>query len=133
MRFDKYLALEFEDRGRGPRYDCWGLVRLILVEEFGIRVPSLAHDYRSAFDGKQIAAVIQAEELRSWELVEAPQAGDVVTLRIAGRPWHCGLMISADRFIHIEPTAGVAIERIDSAMWARRIDGYHRHRSGGDA
>ncbi len=44
-----YIGLPFLERGRDPKkgLDCWGLVRLILREQFDHRLPSYTEFYDS--------------------------------------------------------------------------------------
>jgi cell wall-associated NlpC family hydrolase len=54
-----YIGLPFLVRGRDARgCDCWGLVRLVLGERFGIEVPSYAGDYETIEDHGRLAALV---------------------------------------------------------------------------
>jgi len=64
--------------------------------------------------------------------VDRPQAFDLVILNIAARPWHCGVMVAPDRFLHVMPPGPrgptfSCIERIDSPRWQARVEGFYRH------
>lgn len=128
---NKYVGLEFEDCGRGPRYDCWGLVRHVYAEQFNISLPSYVGDYSSCADGTEIESLLRVERETVWVPVETPDCGDVVILRIRGLPWHCGMMLDAQRFLHVARGVNACIDRLDSPRWERRIDGLYRHVSMG--
>jgi cell wall-associated NlpC family hydrolase len=67
-----WIGLPWADRGRGPQaYDCWGLVRAVLAEQFALEVPDFSQKYgrsRSA----SAASVIDAERL-DWQRVATNQ------------------------------------------------------------
>ncbi|NMW24197.1 hypothetical protein HFP05_07300, partial [Rhodanobacter denitrificans] len=62
-----------------------------------------------------------------WQRTAQPRAGDLLILRIAMRPWHCGLMLNSAQFLHAAPNDSTVIERLDRPQWARRIEGIYRH------
>lgn len=125
--FDRYIGLEFEDKGRGPRFDCWGLVRLFNQQEFALEMPSYVGAYDTCMDGQEIESLMRHERETTWKPVQDGQCGDVVILRMQGRPWHCGVMLDQVRFLHIMPGINSVIERITAPLWVRRIDGIYRH------
>ncbi|GAA0694598.1 C40 family peptidase [Dyella marensis] len=122
-----YVGLPYADKGRTrDGADCWGGVRLVLAEVFGLLLPDYGDAYPSAEDRAAVAGAVAAGLAAGWEPVSAPAAGDLLILRIAGRPWHCGILVTADRFLHWPPRATSCIERLDSPQWARRIEGVYR-------
>lgn len=128
MNLARYQNLEYEDCGRGPKYDCWGLTQFFYHEEFGIALPSYVGAYCSSLEGEEVSKLIANESATSmWREVSSPQFGDVVILRVRGLPWHCAVMVENNRFLHIVKGINSCIERLDSSLWNRRIDGYFRH------
>lgn len=129
-----YIGIPYKDKGRDRSgCDCWGLVRLILGEVFGISVPSYAGDYVEASDSSSVTEAVQQGLRDGWRKVEGARGGDLLILRIAGRPWHCGLLVTPRLFLHApakdrggRPLLS-CIDRLDSPMWARRISGIYRH------
>ncbi|MDH3997703.1 MAG: C40 family peptidase [Desulfuromonadales bacterium] len=123
-----YIGMPFLDHGRDAQgCDCWGLVRLVLAEQFEIDVPSYGTAYsdcKSAEIGPHIDDVA-----KDWRQVEdeAAQPGDVVVLRIAGQPWHVGLVIEAGMMLHVERGLDACLERYDGPHWSKRLVGIYRH------
>ena len=130
----RWIGVPYRDKGRGPdAFDCWGLVRAILRAERGLPLPDYADAYTTADAPDSVARAVAAGLADGWREMAEPQAFDLLILRIAGRPWHCALMLTREQFIHCPPPAphgvqtGACIERLDAPRWARRIDGFWRH------
>jgi cell wall-associated NlpC family hydrolase len=124
-----YIGLPFRDHGRDRAgLDCWGLVRLVLAEQFGVAVPSYAGEYMRTSQAAKIGALIQREALL-WEPVPAgaERCGDVAVLRVRGRPMHVGLVLGDRHMLHIEWGINSVIERYASPRWAERVAGFYRH------
>lgn len=125
--FSKYIGIEFEQRGRGPRFDCWGLAVKVLDDEFGIsNLPSLASEYTESRD-RAVPGLFDREIADSWRPVENPEPGDVAVFNMAGLPAHVGVMIDKKRMIHTIKGAASCIERIDSLRWKGKFEGFYRH------
>jgi cell wall-associated NlpC family hydrolase len=137
-KYVEYTA--FADHGRGEpldlgpvairTYDCWGLVRAVLAEHFGIAdLPDYGNAYLAANDGKSVAAAVELGKQDSgWQKVEFlhEQPGDVIMLKLAGRPWHCGIIVADPWFLHITPGAGATLEQWTRPLWLGRIEGFYR-------
>lgn len=123
----RYVGLSYQDCGRTRAgLDCWGLVRLALEAEFGIQgLPDFAGQYSRSRD--RAIPQIFADELRKWHRVEAPVAGDIVVLRLNGRPWHVGLMVSQETMLTIDRGTLSCLERLESPRWTGRLDGFYRY------
>lgn len=122
----KYIGAEFEDRGRGPRYDCWGLVRAVLAAEFGKLLPSFDDEYRDTTDSGAIARIITAE-LAHWQRVTERRVGDVVLFRLRGKRLHIGILVSPTAMLHCMRGVNACIERIDTPVWSPVLEGVYRH------
>ena len=48
FNWSAFVGLPWEDRGRGPAYDCWGLVVAAFKAGAGIELPSHADEYVTA-------------------------------------------------------------------------------------
>jgi lipoprotein Spr len=129
MRVSAYMGVPWEDRGRGlDGCDCWGWVRLVLAGEAGVDLP-LYGDYETAADRAEVAGVVSGA-VGAFDPVPLGQErpGDLVLLRIAGKPCHIGVLLDGRRMAHMWPRAGVLLEKLDGPRWARRVDGYYRPR-----
>lgn len=123
-----YVGIPYLDKGRDRAgIDCWGVVRLVLREVFHVELPSYDETYCDGDDWQAIGTAVRAGLLHGWRRVERPQAGDLLVLAIARRPWHCALMLDAVHFLHAAPGDSTVIDRLDSQRWARRIEGIYRH------
>lgn len=123
-----WIGLPYVDKGRGPKaFDCWGIVRAALLAAYGLALPSYADSYTVASDHRSVTAAVQAGLLDGWRAVARPQAGDIVILNVGNRPWHCGLVVADNLFLHIQPGTTSNMERLDSLQWRNRIEGYYRH------
>lgn len=127
-----YIGIPFLTHGRTREgLDCWGLVRLVYHERFGIDLPSLAEGYADAtLDRSGVCSLVEAER-PAWILVTPgeEQPGDVVLLRLRGLPVHVGVVTRPGWMLHV--TAGVETteERFDDGLWKLRVAGVFRHRA----
>lgn len=111
----------------GAGCDCLGLLRGVWRALYGaepLPVPPYRADLRDpTHDGalrRAAETVLIAEE--------GPLgAGQVVLFRLGGQaePRHCGILISAERFIHAQEHLGVVEANLTPA-WARRVAGRFR-------
>lgn len=105
-----WIGKPYKDKGRGPDgWDCWGLVRAILMSERGITLPDYADAYITASDRYSVSQAVQAGLEHGWARVTKPKAFDLLILRIAGRPWHCAIMLNDRQFIHVPPPSRTGI------------------------
>lgn len=111
----------------GAGCDCLGLLRGVWRALYGAE-PVAVPAYRA--DGRQDAhpeAMREAAE-RFLVVEDGPlAAGQVVLFRLGGQsePRHCGIMISATRFIHAQEQLGV-VEANMTPGWAKRVSGRYR-------
>jgi cell wall-associated NlpC family hydrolase len=129
-----YIGLPYADKGRGPAaWDCWGGVRMVFAEVFGLHLPDYLDAYTRADDHTSVAAAITAGLADGWHRVARPVAGDLLILKIAQRPWHSGVLVSESQFLHWPPPGHdgrqtfSCLERLDSPHYARRIEGMYHH------
>ena len=124
-------AVPFVPQGRSrDGLDCWGVVWLAYNEVRGIDLPSYADEYKT----EDIRNFPHLEELINkylpeWEETTNPTEGDVVLMRLRGRPIHVGLVIGDGMMLHIEEGIELCIERYGNAFWRNRIIGFYRYRS----
>jgi hypothetical protein len=109
---------------------------MVLADVFGWQLPDYA--YTSAEDRGVIGAVMETGLAADWIRQTGPQEGALVIFNVAGRPWHCGVMIDAKRFLHWPPPSRdgrqllSCVERLDSPVWSRRVEGFYLPLRGDD-
>lgn len=126
-----YIGLPFLDHGRDRRgLDCWGLVRLVLAEQYNQPLPSFIHEYQHTRAVDAISTLIQ-REIPAWENIPAghEHCGDVVVLRLRGQPLHVGTVLGDGQMLHIESGINSAIERYTGPRWQDRVFGFYRFKS----
>lgn len=126
---EQYVGLPYRARGRDRQgIDCWGLVRLVLREQFGTDVPEYAGHYWTRELTPAVAEKI-AEESARWEAVPAgmERAGDVVLLRLRGYPIHVGIVVAPGEMLHAHDGADAARESYHALHWRHRVVGFYRH------
>ncbi|MDI1228369.1 MAG: NlpC/P60 family protein [bacterium] len=125
----RYIGLPFTEHGRDRNgIDCWGLVRLTLLEQFSISLPSLANEYRRTADATRIAGLME-REIPLWQGIDAgdERCGDVIVLRLSGHPMHVGLVLGDGQMLHVEQGIDSAIEKYRGQRWQDRVYGFYRH------
>ena len=126
----EYVGLPFEWNGYSrDGIGCWGLVALVLSEQYGIEVPR--HDDIAELMAE--GAEVQVPTVQGWSQVGLPQAqgGDLLHMRgvTDGRihPMHIGIVVALGHAIHIEKDVGSCMidYRIKKHAW--RVIGAYRH------
>jgi len=136
-----YIGIPFVDKGRDHAgCDCWGLMRLILVEQFEVVIPSFVNDYVSADAGEAIIDIVKDCTTNfEWIKIEndSEQAGDVVHMsgfyRIEGKlrkaGMHTGLVLVSGTLIHVEEGINATLMRYrEAGQLSRRVLGFYRYR-----
>ncbi len=130
----RYVGIEFREHGRASYgVDCYGLVCLIYLYEFGVELESFSECYADTKDAANIAKQMLLSSVgapwRHLEENEEAKAGDVALLAIGGILCHCGVMVSPSDMVHCLKDTNSAIEKTHSKMWAKRLAGIYRHES----
>ena len=118
------LGKEFQYGGRGPdAYDCYGLM-IECRRRLGLFIPE---NYVSTDIPEAIQDCLE-DAKRVFPFIEVPEPRPFcfAAFRINPRYTTHIAMVLEDgvRFIHILPKLRVAVERLDSPVWAHRIMGY---------
>lgn len=121
------VGVPFRDGGRDRAgLDCYGNVYLAHREVYGIHLPLLTAEY-DARPSRALEDLVRREQSAHWVEVGAPAPGDVVVLRITGRPIHLGLVLNGRDMLHVHETIATCVESYRGSAWARRVDGFWRH------
>lgn len=133
-----YVGLPWRSKGRArDGLDCWGLVRLVELERFGVELPLLdevgweSGDHKLTAEAehkRRLIAMIAAEEARRWREVTPAEAqpGDVVTFTVLGEPLHVGVVVSPGWMLHIRAGAGSLCQEYDGLAWRKKLETVHR-------
>ncbi|MET3926176.1 NlpC/P60 family protein [Devosia sp. 2618] len=111
----------------GAGCDCLGLLRGVWRALYGaepVAMPPYRADMR---DPLNAGALRQAAETLLVAETGGLAGGQVVLFRLGGmaEPKHCGILVSAERFIHAQERLGVVESNLTEA-WARRVSGRFR-------
>ena len=108
---------------RGAGCDCLGLIVGVWREVYGTGPPALPNyraDWRDASHAQELQALAE-----QWLVPgEGLAAGRVVLFRLGASalPRHCGILVSATRFVHAQERLGV-VEGNLTEGWRRRVAG----------
>lgn len=127
----QYMRLRFTPNGRmrDTGVDCYGLVRLILMEQCGFSLPA----YDLHYDGQDSDQVCGAHVQHvvsqpEWRQVSTPRQFDVALLMgPGGNASHCGLYCTTSRIIHITKHTGVVVERANAMKASGPVMGHIRY------
>lgn len=120
--------IPFKAHGRSEEgLDCWGVVWLGHKEVFGNNIPSYSEGYEPGDirDFVKLESLIKSH-LPVWQPVTDVQPGDVVLMRLGGRPIHVGLVIKAGIMLHIEENINLCLENYGKSIWKNRVIGIYR-------
>lgn len=126
---NKYISIPFLEHGRDHAgVDCWGLVRLVFKEQFGVDVESYDDEYISTCENEKLADIVERERGMWWSVApENVRCGDVVLLAIIGYPCHVGIAVGDGMMLNARSGVGVALESYERPYWSRRLRGFYRH------
>ena len=124
----KYVGIPFLSGGRNEGgVDCYGLVRLILNNEYGYNLPLLSNTYDNALDVCETGSLFQKYvPLLCGEKISKPEEKAVALLKMRGLPSHVALYAGDDFIIHAMSKNGVACERLSRPLLKSMIEGWYR-------
>lgn len=124
----QYIGIPYADQGRDRHgVDCWGLVCMVLGEQFGKLLPSLADEYSTCLDQIGVETLVEEQRpLITTEKVDNPFPGDIVLARLRGFLCHVGVYVGDGCMLHVRAGTNSVIDRIRTLIWAKRIEGFYR-------
>lgn len=124
----KYVGIPFVTSGRDMSgCDCYGLVRLILANEYGFDLPMLLGDYTNALNIAETKRLfMQNVPILCGEKISEPEEKAAALMRFGGRLCHVGLYAGDGCIIHSRHNVGVVIERLSSPTLAECVEGWYR-------
>lgn len=124
-----YIGIPYLERGRDRAgCDCWGLVRLVLEQQFQVSLPSLAGDYEAVDDALTQRLIDSTSAAVSAKPVTAPEPGDIAVLRVEGIPAHVGIVVGGGNLLHVRRGTESHVSRLASSVIAARLEGFYRVR-----
>ena len=125
----EFVGIPYAPMGRTRAgADCWGLVRILLEEHFGIRVPDLSEQYQADARPEDLEQITHEEAEKWWPIALGDeQPGDVVLMALAGWDRHTGVVVAPGWMVHTEKGLDSVLERYAEPRWNRRLRGFFRH------
>lgn len=122
----RYLKIPFKSHGRDfTGCDCYGLIRLILKEEYGKDIPDF-WDYTHAHDVAAVSELIlKNKPAVVSRKIETPIDGCVVTFKHSGKVCHVGLYVGDGRVIHMLNGANVACSKLKMIEKIYKVEGFY--------
>ena len=120
--------ITFVPQGRSRSgLDCWGVIWLAYKECLNLPIPSYTEDYlpEDIDDYDKIRGLF-SRDVPGWQKVDLPKPGDVVLMRLRGRPIHVGLVLDKTRMLHIEKDINLCVEYYGNTFWRNRIAAFYR-------
>lgn len=129
----KYVGIPFASGGRTEKgCDCYGLIRLILRNEYSIQLPSLMIDDYHALDANETKPLFEKYvPVICAEKISAPEEKSVCLVRTtAGLLTHVGIYAGDGFIIHSRNKTGAVCERMSSPFLTGRIEGWYHVNTG---
>lgn len=127
--FNNYIGIPYITHGRSREqgFDCYGLIRHVMLEHFQIEMPELTIE--SAPTERDLKKQLLSLR-RNWVKVDKPEEGDLIQFKIANQPTHIAVAIGIDSlFLHTEPRKNACIEDWKSPLWKHLVDSVWRHKT----
>lgn len=138
----QYIGIPYDEGGRDKDIglDCWGLTRIVYLEQYGVELPLFqdvkynTNDPRSQLTELEKFVVAEHEQMtRTGTFYEIPQEegneGDIVVVKILGLPLHVGVYLVRGYMLSTRPDVGSSIEYYLDPSIAPRLSGFYRHES----
>ena len=137
-QLQRYYGIPFVDRGlTRDGCDCWGLVRLVILEQTGIKLPAYPEISPGASLTK-LRTILAAADGPEWLEIHPGQEKPFDVVLMKGivlhdgtrhqRPIHIGCVIEPGTLIHIEQGSDVTvIDYLSHPRMKHRIAGFYRH------
>jgi cell wall-associated NlpC family hydrolase len=126
----KYIGIPFLSNGRTMEgCDCYGLVRLVMLNEYGVGLPALSGDYADALNLAETARLF-AENLPvlAGEKIAGPEEKAVAVIAEHGVAAHIGVVAGGGFILHTGIKTGSVCQRETHPALRGRIEGYYRVR-----
>lgn len=116
--------------------DCYGLVRLVYAERFGVKLPAYVPAGALPLAPRCLGPMFRAAVSgASWVHlpVDSPRSalalGDVALFNIGGHLAHCALYLGGGKILSAQEGMESCIEPLNSPLWAKRLAFFVRRRN----
>lgn len=130
-----YIGMPFADKGRDRMgCDCYGLVRLVLMEHAGIEIPEYgdpctselrAAAIRSGRAGKPWVRIAMGEE-RAFDIAAITDVYRDAAGAFQSAPLHVGVVVDLKWLLHTRRDTDARLERYDRQPLRAAVDGFWR-------
>jgi cell wall-associated NlpC family hydrolase len=123
----KYIGIPFITNGRTMNgCDCYGLIRLVLRNEYNIELPELSDNYSDAQNIKETARLFaEHRPVLATEKLSKPQERAVVVITEHGVAAHIGIVAGGGYILHTGAKTGSVCQRETHPGLRGRIEGYY--------
>ena len=123
---ERYVGLPWKAMGRDRNgADCWGLVRLVLLEQRGIALP--LWDTVDPFDRATVSDAVDGSLASGdWQPVEPAAIREFDFAVMRGVGVHIGIVAPRRFILHVQRDDCAVLQQV-SAL-SHRIAGFHRHK-----
>jgi len=124
----KYIGIPFLSNGRTMKgCDCYGLIRLVLHNEYGIELPELSNDYSDALNVEETARLFaEYRPVIAAEKIDKSEEKALVVISEHGFPAHVGIAAGGGFVLHTGMKTGSVCQRESHPGLRSRIEGYYR-------
>ncbi|MCL2174971.1 MAG: NlpC/P60 family protein [Treponema sp.] len=124
----KYIGIPFLSNGRTLKgCDCYGLIRLVLRNEYGIELPELSNDYSSALNVEETAMLFaEHRPVIAAEKIDKSEEKALVVITERGFSAHVGIAAGGGFVLHTGMKTGSVCQRESHPGLRNRIEGYYR-------
>jgi len=123
----KYIGIPFVSNGRTMNgCDCYGLIRLVLLNEYGIELPELSDNYNDARNVNETAKLFTENiPVLTSEKLSKPQEKAVAVITEYGKPCHVGIAAGGGFILHTSAKTGCVCQRESHPALRGRLEGYY--------
>jgi cell wall-associated NlpC family hydrolase len=120
------------DNDPSKSLDCWNLCRHYAAKELGLIFPEFMYDRTNEeayIEAGRIHIANQKNLGTVWREVSSPEIGDIMLIKMRGRPCHCGIYVGKvdgqDSFLHTLRGRNSSVESF--TYWNQQVASIHRY------
>jgi len=123
----KYIGIPFVSNGRTVSgCDCYGLVRLVLDNEYRLTLPELSDNYTNALNVQETSMLFKEHlPILAGKKITTPEEKTVVVITEHGIAAHIGIFVGDGYILHTGIKTGSICQRNTHPALLGRIEGYY--------